>query len=254
MSGKVYFIGAGPGDPELLTLRAAKILGTAEVVLHDALVPREILDLIAQDATLRSVGKRCGETSITQEQIHALLVAHARAGRLVVRLQGGDPLIFGRAGEEIAALREAGVAFEIVPGVTAASAAAAALQIALTDRRVASKLVFVSAHRRAEMSDSGHDWKSLAAPDATLAVYMPGGHYGSIARELIEAGLPVDTPCAVISQASRKEQTSRRLNLAALADATELPAPALLLVGRVAENAAAGELAAECLEVADVRR
>src|SRR5665213_137747 len=147
--GKVYFLGAGPGDPELLTVKARRILGSAEVVLHDALVAPEIVQLARADAEVYDVGKRCGRNSIRQEEIHTLLIRYAAQGRMVARLQGGDPLIFGRAGEEMTALRNAGIDFEIVPGVTAASAAAAAVRIPLTDRRLASKLVFLSAHHRA---------------------------------------------------------------------------------------------------------
>ena len=229
--GKVYFVGAGPGDPELLTRKAFRILATAEVVLHDALVAPEILLLPPADALLLDVGKRCGQKSTAQEEIHALMVEQVRAGRSVVRLQGGDPLIFGRAGEEIAALREAGVAFEIVPGVTAASAAAAAAQVTLTDRRRASRLIFLSAHRRAGQFDAA--WKSLPASDATLAIYMPGSDYESVARELRSAGLAPETPCLVVSQAFTVEQKILRAELASLGEVREVPAPALLLVGEV---------------------
>jgi len=154
-----------------------------------------------------------------------------------VRLQGGDPLIFGRAGEEIAALREASVDFEIVPGVTAASAAAAAAQLTLTDRRRASRLIFLSAHRHAGQFDPG--WKSLPAFDVTLAIYMPGSDYESIALELRRAGLAPETPCLIVSQASTAEQRILRAELASLAEVQEMPAPALLLVGEVTREEAA---------------
>ena len=137
MKGKVYLVGGGPGDPELLTLKAAKILARAEIVLHDALVSREVLALVAAGAELVDVGKRCGRKLLTQEEINALLVSYAQSHQVVVRLKGGDPLLFGRAGEEIAALRQAGVACEIVPGITAGFGAAAAAGFSLTDRRVA---------------------------------------------------------------------------------------------------------------------
>ena len=238
--GKVYFLGAGPGDPELLTRKAWKILRSAGVVLHDALVPAEIVRLAPPQALICDAGKRCGEKSITQEEIHERLIAHARAGRTVVRLQGGDPLVFGRAGEEMAALRAAGVEFEIVPGVTAASAAAAAAQISLTHRRLASKLIFLSAHRCA--GEFVADWKSLVTHDATYAIYMPGGNYERIARELLAAGLDGSTPCVIVSQASTPQQLILRLDLASLADAPQPPAPALLLVGEVTR--------AEAVEVA----
>jgi uroporphyrin-III C-methyltransferase/precorrin-2 dehydrogenase/sirohydrochlorin ferrochelatase len=234
--GKVYFLGAGPGDPELLTRKAWQILRSADVVLHDALVPAEIVRLARADAEICDAGKRCGKKSITQEQIHERLIAQARAGRMVVRLQGGDPLVFGRAGEEMAALRAAGVEFEIVPGVTAASAAAAAAQISLTDRRVASKVIFLSAHRR--KGEFVADWKSLVAQDATCAIYMPGGNYERVARELLAAGLDGATPCVIVSQASTPQQLILRLDLASLAEAPEPPAPALLLVGEVTRAAA----------------
>ena len=230
-AGNVYFVGAGPGDPELLTRKAHRILSQAEVVLHDALVAPEILLLPPSDALVLDVGKRCGQRSTAQEEIHALLIEQARAGRSVVRLQGGDPLIFGRAGEEIAALREAGIEFEIVPGVTAASAAAAAAQVTLTDRRRASRLIFLSAHRRAGQFDPA--WKSLPVSDATLAIYMPGRDYESVARELRSAGLAPETPCLVVSQASTVEQKILRAELGSLAELQEVPAPALLLVGEV---------------------
>jgi uroporphyrin-III C-methyltransferase len=229
--GKVYFLGAGPGDPELLTRRAWRILREADVVLHDALVPPEIVRLARADAEVCDAGKRCGKKSITQEQIHEQLIAYARAGRTVVRLQGGDPLVFGRAGEEMAALRAAGVEFEIVPGVTAASAAAAAAQISLTNRRLASKLIFLSAHRC--KGEFLADWKPLVTRDATYAIYMPGGNYERVARELLAAGLDGATPCVIVSQASTPQQLILRLDLASLAEAPEPPAPALLLVGEV---------------------
>jgi uroporphyrin-III C-methyltransferase len=244
MRGKVYFVGAGPGDPELLTRKAWKLLTAAEVILHDALVPAEIVQLAPASALIANVGKRCGRKSVTQEEIHALLVEHARAGRIVVRLQGGDPLIFGRAGEEIAALQRAEVEFEIVPGVTAASVAAAAAQISLTDRKVASKLIFLSAHQgkhrdaRDGANQRASDWSSLPASGVTLAIYMPGRHYETIAADLGAAGWPVDTPCLLVSRAGTGEQLILRMDLTALANAPEVPAPALLLVGAVTDSQA----------------
>jgi uroporphyrin-III C-methyltransferase/precorrin-2 dehydrogenase/sirohydrochlorin ferrochelatase len=236
-AGRVYFVGAGPGDPELLTRKAHRILSQAEVVLHDALVAPEILLLPSLEALILDVGKRCGRKSTAQEEIHALLIEQARAGRSVVRLQGGDPLIFGRAGEEITALRKAGVAFEIIPGVTAASAVAAAAQITLTDRRCASRLIFLSAHGHAGQFDAA--WKSLPSSGATLAIYMPGNNYERIAQELRHAGLEPQTPCLLVSQASTVEQKILRTNLASLAQVQQLPAPALLLVGEVTREEAA---------------
>jgi uroporphyrin-III C-methyltransferase len=236
-AGKVYFLGAGPGDPDLLTRKAWKILRAAEIVLHDALVSREILELARPSARIINVGKRCGRKSVTQEEIHEQLIAHARAGGIVVRLQGGDPLIFGRVGEEMAALQAAGIEFEIVPGVTAASAAAASAHLTLTRRRVASKLVFLSAHRC--KGEFAADWKSVVTGEATYAIYMPGGNYERVAQALMDAGLSGATPCVVVSHASTSQQLVLRLSLASLAEAPEPPAPALLLVGEVTRSEAA---------------
>src|SRR5579872_6536626 len=147
MQGKVHIVGAGPGAADLLTVRAASLLRAAEVVLHDDLVPQEILDLIAPGAEIINVGKRCGRHGTSQEQIHALMVQFAQQSRNVVRLKSGDPAVFGRLGEELDALQAAGVNFEIVPGITAGSAAAASLGVSLTDRRTASRLLIASAHR-----------------------------------------------------------------------------------------------------------
>jgi uroporphyrin-III C-methyltransferase len=235
MSGKVYFVGAGPGDPELLTRKAWEILASAEIVLHDALVSPEILRLAPAGATLCNVGKRCGKTSITQEEIHGLLIGHASAGKTVVRLQGGDPVIFGRAGEEIEALRDAGVEFEIVPGVTAASAAAAAAGISLTDRRHASKVIFLSAHRRT--GEFEQELRSLPPSGATYVIYMPGTDYAKVARELGAAGIDPEMPCLIVSQASTPAQLIYRGKLASLIETPSLPTPALLIVGAVAATA-----------------
>jgi len=149
-SGKVFLVGAGPGDPELLTVRAVRVLASADFVLHDALVSAEVLAMASNHAVLEKVGKRCGDRAVRQEHIHARMVELARTGFVVVRLQGGDPPIFGRAGEEIAALAHAGIDWEMVPGITAASAAAAAARISLTDRRAAAQLIFMTWHRAGE--------------------------------------------------------------------------------------------------------
>lgn len=232
MTGKVYLVGAGPGDPELLTLKALRVLGTADVVLHDDLVPEEILGLVPPTARVQSVGKRHGPKTISQEAIHAMMIAHARAGLIVVRLKGGDPLIFGRAGEELEALRAAGVDFEIVPGVTAAPGAAAAAGISLTDRRRASALVLLTGHRCAEAA--APDWRALVRLDATLAVYMPGERYGELAVELLAAGLSPHTPCLVVSHASMPDEQMYHTTLEKLSTAPGLPPPALLIIGEVA--------------------
>lgn len=231
VQGKVYLVGAGPGEPDLLTLKAARILGSAEVVLHDALVSREVLALVAKGAERIDVGKRCGRKLLTQEEINSLLISYAKAHQVVVRLKGGDPLIFGRAGEEIEALRRAGVDFEIVPGITAAIGAAAAAGISLTDRRVASQVLFTTAHRADDGIET--DW-SRVTRTTTLVIYMPGADHRRVAQLLREGGWPAAMPCAIVSAATFEHQKIRWTNLAALPRETPLPAPALLIVGRVA--------------------
>jgi uroporphyrin-III C-methyltransferase len=230
-------VGAGPGDPDLLTRKAWNVLRSADVVLHDGLVSAEILRLVPAGAILCDVGKRCGAKSITQEEIHALLIGYASAAKKVVRLQGGDPLIFGRAGEEISALRDAGVPFEVIPGVTAASAAAASAQIALTDRRVASQLIFLSAHRR--QGEVERDLKSVPRAGATLVIYMPGSDYEGLARALRDAGISDETPCLIVSQASKQQELIYRTDLESLANVPTPRPPALLVVGEVAAAAKA---------------
>ena len=245
MRGKVYLVGAGPGDPELLTLKAFRLLHTAEAVLHDDLVAPEILKLIPSTAQIHNVGKRCGTKKIRQGEINGLMVALAASGLIVVRLKGGDPLIFGRAGEEIEALRANNIAFEIVPGVTSALGAAAAAEIPLTHRRASSALVLMTAHRASEDRACGKDasekdasdWRKLVGSGATLVIYMPGQAYSDVARRLMAAGLAAETPCAIISRATTKHQRTHRTSVLALHRAPQLSAPTLLVVGEVARLA-----------------
>jgi uroporphyrin-III C-methyltransferase len=228
--GKVYLIGAGPGDPELLTVKAAKLLARATIVLHDSLVSRDVLQLIPRNAEIIDVGKRCGKKLLTQDEINALLIAASRSHDLVIRLKGGDPLIFGRAGEEIEALREAAIGFEVVPGVTAALGAAAAAGISLTDRRAAAQIVISTFSRN---SDAGIDFSAVSST-TTLALYMPGPDYGQVARRLLDAGLPNHLPCVIVSNATTPQQQIRWSSLSRLLHEDTLPAPALLIIGRVA--------------------
>ena len=229
--GHVWLAGAGPGDPELLTLKALRVLRFADAVLHDDLVSPEILGLIPPTSQVLNVGKRCGEKKITQEEINFLMVALAESGLRVVRLKGGDPLIFGRAGEEIEALRRASIPYEVVPGVTSALGAAATEHIPLTHRRVSSALVFLTAHQ-AQGSEAA-DWNKLAGSGATLVIYMPGQDYAAVAAKLRAAGVKGSTPCAVISRATTPEQRSHRTTIAELEHAPRLAAPSLLVVGDV---------------------
>ena len=235
MSGKVYLVGAGPGDPELLTLKAARLLASAHVVLHDCLVSQEVLAMISRETEIIDVGKRAGKKLLTQGEINSLLIAYARQNKTVVRLKGGEPLLFGRAGEEIEALRTARIDFEIVPGITAAIGAAAGAKISLTDRRVASQVLFTTFSRgeSGQFLGGGLNWAAVT-PETTIAIYMPGTHYGEVAERLMGNGLSPETPCVVVSHATRTEQIVRWSNLAALSHEAQLPAPSILLVGRVA--------------------
>jgi len=229
--GKVYLMGAGPGNPQLLTVQAVRILSTAEVVLHDHLVSHEVLELIPPWTQVRNVGKRCGHAGISQEQIDALLIASAREGKQVVRLKGGDPLLFGRVGEEMEALARAGVEFEVIPGVTSAMGAAAAAKIPLTDRRYASKLIFLSHHTAGNVSP---EWNDALTKDATYAVYMPGKNYGEIAAKMLEGGLSESTPCVIVANATQIGEEIHRTTLRELAREERAPAPSLLIIGEVA--------------------
>jgi len=233
MMGKVYLIGAGPGDPELLTLKAARLLTRANVVLHDALVSRGVLEMISKGAEVIDVGKRAGRKLLTQEEINALLFSYARKREIVVRLKGGDPSIFGRAGEEIESLRKAGIEYEIVPGVTAALGAAAAAGISLTDRRVASQILLTTFSRGTD--GSVMDWGCVTGT-TTLVLYMPGADYAEVSQRLLEGGLPADLPCVIVSNAASSQQQVRWSSVGRLAREEKLPAPALLIVGRVASR------------------
>jgi uroporphyrin-III C-methyltransferase len=243
VKGKVYLVGAGPGDPELLTLKALRLLRTADAVLHDDLVAPEILKQVSPSAHVRNVGKRCGQKNITQEEIHLLMIAMASSGMNVVRLKSGDPMIFGRAGEEIEALRRSNIGYEIVPGVTSALGAAASAEIPLTHRRASSAVVFITAHQ-ASASEAA-DWNKLAGSGATLVIYMPGRDYAEVASKLRAAGVAGSTPCAVISRATTPDQQMHRTTVDALHYAPQLPAPSLLIVGEVVRLAEPAMLARE---------
>jgi uroporphyrin-III C-methyltransferase len=233
--GKVYLVGAGPGDPELLTVKAARILASADILLHDALVTPEILELVSPEARIVDVGKRCGQKLLTQDEINAYLIHASTVAGIVVRLKSGDPLIFGRAGEEIEAMQNAGVEFEIVPGITSALAAAAAARVSLTDRRFASQVLFTTTHRKG--GEMALDWTSAIAPGTTVVVYMPGAAYAELGNVLIQAGLDPQTPCVVVSCAARKSQQMRWTDIAGLRMLSGIAAPALLIVGWVARSA-----------------
>jgi uroporphyrin-III C-methyltransferase/precorrin-2 dehydrogenase/sirohydrochlorin ferrochelatase len=247
-AGKVYLVGAGPGDPDLLTVKALRLLQSADVVLHDDLVPQAILALARPGAEILNVGKRCGVKSIAQEEIDALMARHALAGHCVVRLKSGDPLVFGRAAEEMAALSQAGIPFEIVPGITAAFAAAAVIGCSLTSRNGASNVIFSTGHR-AQSQPSGQPARARRE-DATRIVYMPGRDLRPLAQQWLREGLPADFPCAVVSHAAQPGQELRRTTLAALGDAPPADAPSLLIAGwALLESSAAFDLEEEGVAV-----
>ncbi|GHC90087.1 uroporphyrinogen-III C-methyltransferase [Novosphingobium pokkalii] len=242
-AGMVWLVGAGPGDADLLTRKAARLIGQASVIFHDALVGPDVLALAAPAARLVHVGKRSGRHSKDQASIDALIVQAALAGERVVRLKGGDPAIFGRAAEELDACRAAGVPARICPGVTAASAAAASLGASLTLRGLARKLTLITAHARAgEPLDL--DWATLADPEATLAIYMGKAAATDLADRLIAAGLPGDTPVAMVENASllHERVLRTRLDLLGLAARSGLgDGPALLLIGAAMARASHAE-------------
>lgn len=231
-TGHVALVGAGPGAEDLITLRAHRLLMEADVIVHDALVPEAVVALGRRDAERIAAGKRKGCHTKSQAEINDLLVSLARAGKRVVRLKAGDPLVFGRAGEEMQALRDAGVSYEVVPGVTAAFAAAADFELPLTLRGVASSMVFTTGHDL--KGASLPDWARLAIDGATVAVYMGRSNAADVALRLIKAGLSPDTGVAVVENAG---QPSRRLlhgtltDLPALAERTELTGPVMTIIG-----------------------
>jgi uroporphyrin-III C-methyltransferase len=225
LPGKAYLVGSGPGDPDLLTVKAVRLLATAEIILHDDLVTPGVLALANPRGLAVNVGKRCGAKKITQPEINRLMIEKASQGFSVVRLKSGDPLVFGRAAEEMDALREAGIPFEIVPGITAAFAAAASLQCSLTDRRASSSIIFSSGHHATGGPPE--------IPEPTRIVYMPGRDFSALATEWAAAGLPTNFPCIAISRAAQSDQQITVTTLGALGSSDPGPAPVLLLAGWV---------------------
>ena len=247
-SGTIYLVGAGPGDPELLTLRAARLVEQASVIVHDGLVDPAILDLAHAGAELISVAKRRSHHTMAQGDINLLLVQLALSGRDVVRLKGGDPLIFGRGGEEAEAARAAGVPVEIVPGISAANGAAAAAQIALTHREASSIVTFVAGQCKGLAEQ---DWAGLAGKGRTLVIYMGVKTAPQIAEKLMEDGLAPDMPVAVIENGARCDMRVLRAPLAGLPDMVEREAvvsPALIVIGDVtARETALSQIVVEAM-------
>jgi uroporphyrin-III C-methyltransferase/precorrin-2 dehydrogenase/sirohydrochlorin ferrochelatase/uroporphyrin-III C-methyltransferase len=230
---RVFLVGAGPGDPELLTLKAVRLIQAADVILHDSLVDARILALAGTRPRLVDVGKRCGARATAQRLICEMMIAEAQAGHLVVRLKGGDPGIFGRATEEMTALAAAGIGFEVVPGVTAATAAAAALGLSLSQRGVARAIHFVTGHG-AEGGLPAHDWVALTQAGGTLVVYMGAATLPGLAAHFIEAGMPPDLPAIAVESASLPGERVIRGTIGTLPRAVQAaggPGPKLLLIG-----------------------
>ena len=235
--GTVYLVGAGPGDPGLMTAHALELVARADVVLHDRLIPAEALDGARADAQVIDVGKIGGGEQVPQEETQRLLVAHARAGRTVVRLKGGDPFVFGRGGEEALALREAGIPFEVVPGVTAGVAAPAYAGIPVTQRGMASAVAFVTGHEDPEKGESAIDWEGLAGFPGTLVFYMGVRQLPMIAGRLVAAGRDPGEPAAVVQRGTLGDQRTVRATLgtiAAAAASAGIRPPSITLIGAVA--------------------
>ena len=240
-AGEVHLVGAGPGDPELLTLKALRLLGEGDVVVHDRLTPQPILDLAGPQARLIDVGKRKSRHTLPQDDINKLLVALALDGLKVVRLKGGDPFLFGRGGEELEACRAAGVPCHVVPGVSAALAAGAAAGAPLTHRGLAQAVTFVTGHA-ASGGEPSLDWAALSKANQTVVVYMGLSTAGTIAAKLIGAGRQGSTPVAVVEGASLEGERRIVTTLSGLAEAVQgLGGPAILIIGEVASLAEAEE-------------
>lgn len=236
-AGMVFLVGAGPGDPELLTVKAQRLIREADALVHDHLVPREILSLGRPDAERVFVGKKGGGFCCPQRDIEGTLIRLARAGKMVVRLKGGDPFIFGRGGEEAEALVAAGIAFEIIPGVTSALAAAAYAGIPLTHRAHSSAVVFLTGHEDPNKPDSAICWEDYGRLGATLCVYMGMKNLETITRRLVAGGLPDNTPAAVIQSATtgaHRQLVSTAGKIALESEHAGFGAPAIVVIGPVA--------------------
>lgn len=246
MQGRIDLVGAGPGDPELLTVKALRCIEQADVVVYDRLVSKEIMELVPAGATRISVGKSPSNHPVPQEEINDLLIRLAQSGRRIVRLKGGDPFIFGRGSEEAQELALRGIPFDIIPGITAAQGCAAALKTPLTHRGLASGVRYVTGHCRQDQ-ELAFDWAGLADPDTTLVVYMGNANIGQISEELIANGLPNDTPVLAVSKGTtpfQRHLTTTVEQLPIEIEAAALSSPVLFFIGKVAGLCAAIDLPA----------
>jgi len=237
----VHLVGAGPGDPGLLTVRAAELIARADVILYDRLIPERALDGARADAVLIYVGKEGGGPQMPQEEINRLIVEHGRAGREVVRLKGGDPFVFGRGGEEALVCFEAGIPFTVVPGITAGVAAPAYAGVPVTHRELASGVAFVTGHENPEKPETALDWPMLARPRQTVVIYMAAEGLPAIARQLTQHGLPSSTPIALIENGTTERERRIVGTLATIerqALRAQLDGPTLCIVGEVVALAA----------------
>lgn len=238
MPGNVFLVGTGPGDPELLTLKAVRVMKGADLLLYDRLVSNDVLDLVGPQAKLLYVGKTTGYHSRTQEEIHELLLSFAEAGATVVRLKGGDPLVFGRGGEEMDFLRQQGIHVKVIPGITAASGIAAELGIPLTHRGIANSVRFLTGHSRKGGTDPLFVSENAADPESTLVVYMGLSTFPSLAQKLMQHGLSPQTPAAAIERGTTLQQRTVFAELKDLSEkisAAQLVSPTLIIIGKVVE-------------------
>ena len=238
MVGKVYIVGAGPGDPELITVKAARLIGSADVILYDRLVSAETIGLAKEGCELIYVGKHLGEPSTPQERINEMLVEKAREGWSVVRLKGGDPFLFGRGGEEAQVLSRDGIPYEIVPGVTSAISVPAYAGIPVTQRHIASSVAFITGHEASTKTKGTVEWERMAKSVDTLVVMMGVRNLGSIAERLINGGRDPETPVAIIEKGTTKEQrtiTGTLGTIEAKVRAEDVKPPAIIIIGKVVD-------------------
>ncbi len=251
MKGRVFLVGAGPGDPELLTLKALRALKRADVIVYDRLVSHEIMELVPQGVARIDVGKRPRCHPVPQDEINSMLIRLASAGRTVVRLKGGDPFLFGRGGEEALALTDAGIPFEVVPGITSAQGVATELNVPLTHRGLASGVRYVTGHCQSD-ADLDYDWHGLSDPQTTLVVYMGFTNIRRISAELMAHGRDPNTPVMVVSNATRENQRHLVTSLGRVAAETTpeaVPMPALFVIGEVVSLAAILGTASHAIDV-----